>query len=253
MEPITLDPVLSQVLVPGGGALAHRTPFRLALVGLLTAPLASCVSTGDPISELADEINATLTMGTTVLAPGDQLQISFTQMPPEQWDQEIQVRPDGYASFKGLDDVLVAGLTVEQLDEKLEEYYGRTLQTPDLTVNVAQLAARYVTVWGEVNDGGAQELNSGRRTLVEAIGIAGGHSLSRAKLGHTVLVRWDAKEGRQRQWLIDASEEEWGSPTPILLQPYDLVFVSSKTIVKVDTWVSQYIRQLIPFPQIFLI
>lgn len=225
---------------------------KLLPTALLALLAASCSSmpAGKPIAKIAPEINATLTAASElVLAPGDVLDVRFTKLPD--WNHTTQVRPDGKATFLALDDVHVAGLTLPQLDEKLTAAYD-FLQQPELTVIVTELAARNVVVTGEVGNPGALRIESGRLTLVEAIGRAGGHNLSSANLSHTLLVRWLPEEQRQVSWSIDARPPNWGSAESILLQPYDVVYVPNTPITRVNIWVDQYVRRLIPLPLFYV-
>jgi len=199
---------------------------------------------------LADEINATRTLAAMMLVPGDQLTITFAHF--ADWNHQSQVLQDGTVTFLSLDVMQVAGMTLEGLDQRLTAEYAKVLQRPDLTVQVTEQAQRDVVVLGQVQAPGPQALGTGRLTLVEAIGRAGGPLEASAFLEHTMLLRWLPQENRTVFWKVDASLENWGSTKSILLQPYDLIYVPETPIIKVNTWVDQYIRQMIPAPQIFV-
>jgi protein involved in polysaccharide export with SLBB domain len=221
-----------------------RTPS--VLLALAAALAAGCASTGKPLPDVAGEINATLDRGSLALVPGDSVDVRFVHMPD--WNHEVRVRPDGRAAFLLLGDMDVIGLDFDTLRRRLEEAYGKDLQQPDLSVLAHDVAPRVVIVQGEVHRPGDVPITNGRLTLIEAIGKAGGPLKETAYLEDTILLRWLPKEKRQVAWKIDASVDFWGNPTPIYLQPFDVIFIPNKPIDRVDIFVDQYIRRLIPLP-----
>lgn len=216
---------------------------------LCLTPACSTLPPSPSIQDLADEINATRTADPMVLVPGDQLTVTFAHWP--NWLHQAQVLQDGTVTFLSLGNMQVAGLTLEDLDQRLTAEYGKNLQRPDLTVQVTLQAPREVFVLGQVQAPGPQAV-SGRLTLVEAIGRAGGPVEEKALLEHTIIVRWLPREDRRVAWKVDASVENWASVKSIQLQPFDLIYVPETPIVKANTWMDQYVRQMIPAPQIFV-
>lgn len=233
-------------------ARARRAGLSSACFAALLAPvvvLGSCAAPkGPPIPEVAPSINATLAARNAItLSPGDQIEVRFAYAPD--WNQTLQVYPDGFTSFLGVDKLAVAGLLPEQLDEQLTAAYKDFLENPALTVVISQLSLRTITVAGEVNTPGAVNIPpSNRLTLVEALALAGGHLKETAYLGSTILVRWDAEAQRQLAWTIDARPDQWVFAEPIYLQEHDIVYVPNTPIDDIDIWVDQYMRRLLPFP-----
>jgi polysaccharide export outer membrane protein len=216
--------------------------------------LAACSSTpkGTPLEEIAPEINASLSPEAVVLGPGGTLEIQFPRQ--TEWNHETKIRSDGMASFLSIDDMRVGGLTVAELDHKLTAAYAKVIPSPDLTVLVKELAEqanRNVVVIGEVTRPGLVPMKTPRLTLVDAIGQAGGPQRKTAELSRLMLVRWMPDVRQQKSWKINASQENWNSKVPIFLQPYDIVYVPSTAVTKVNQWIDQYIRQMIPFPYLF--
>ena len=220
--------------------------LRLLLVLTLALCATGCASAGKKLSSAAGELNATLYTGETVLAAGDTIQIFFPQN--ETWTTNVLVRPDGTASFPFLDDVSVAGKTLSRLDDELTKSYEETLQVPEIALNVTEWGTREVIVMGEVLEPGAIAMTGGQMSLLEAIGRAGGHNRITALLKQVVLVRWLPDRRERRAWQIDARPSGWDNSKPILLQPLDVIYIPNKPIDKVDIWVDQYIRQMIPLP-----
>ncbi|MFO0982790.1 MAG: polysaccharide biosynthesis/export family protein [Planctomycetota bacterium] len=207
--------------------------------------LDGCSNVGTPLPQLTPEINATLRPMPLLLAPGDTLSVRFPNK--SQWDHQTTVGADGRAMFHAIDSMEVAGLTIDELNKRLREAYLAKLTVPEVSVFVTTRAARNVIVMGEVSRPGAIPIE-GRMSLLDAIGRAGGPIKTTAYLEHTLLIRWFPEENRQVVWNIDACVENWGGPIPLLLQPYDVVFIPNKPIDRVDTFVDQYIRQMLPFP-----
>jgi polysaccharide export outer membrane protein len=201
------------------------------------------------MSEVTAEINASRVESGIVLGPGDVLSVRFPEL--SDWNHETTVRPDGKASFLLLDDLRVAGLTIDVLDRFLTEAYRPHRVALTLTVMVISQAPRTVTVLGEVRRPGAVALDlNGHLTLVESLARAGGYIKETALLKRLLLVRWEAQENRQLAWEIDARPDQWAAEVPILLQPFDVVFVPNTPVDDVGIFVDQYIRRMIPFPQV---
>jgi polysaccharide export outer membrane protein len=201
------------------------------------------------LPELVPLINSTGTVSGSVLLPGDQLEIQFTEN--EEWNHETRVRWDGKASFLHLTDLLVAGLTVEQLDEKLTRAYAETIRQYELTVFLREHGGRMVAVLGAVGSPGMFPIPGGRFTMLDALSVAGGVDEAKANFKDILFVRWLPQEERKQAWHIDARPEYWAETELILIQPNDLIYVPMKAIVHVNIWLDQYIRQLIPFPYLY--
>ncbi len=207
------------------------------------------------MSELADEINNTLSRGPYRVASGDVIEVSFAYQP--EWNQTVTVRPDGRASFLSTGEMEVAGRTIDSVTKELSARYAALSTsgvTPVPTLNVSLLAtqndaaglAHQVIVVGELKTPGPITLGGAPLSLVEAIGRAGGPIKETALLEETLLVRLLPDEGRRVHWKIDASVDQWGLSRPILLQAHDVVFVPNKPIDNVNIWIDQYIRKMMP-------
>lgn len=241
--------------------MAHTAPTRrrpLSLlrrlaVGAAMSLFGACSAVGYPIADLAESINATRSVGAVLLQAGDTLKVTF--LSKIEWNQEVRIRPDGNASFLGLDDVPIAGLTLAQADDRLTKLYAAVntdvpVERP-LTLDVVGAGAApghgAAYVVGEVTRPGNVELTGPTYTLIEAISAAGGHLKASANLRNVVLVRRLAT-GEMRSWRLDADIYQWGAVPPIYLQARDIVFVPNTAIDDVDILVDKYIRQMIPLP-----
>jgi polysaccharide export outer membrane protein len=106
-----------------------------------------------------------------VIGPGDVLAIVFWR--EKDLSGDVRVRPDGRISLPLLNDVQAAGLTPEQLREKLIESAGRYLEEPNATVVVKEINSRQVFITGQVGKPGPYPLGA-PTTVVQLISMAGG-------------------------------------------------------------------------------
>ena len=210
----------------------------------------SCASYGTPLPQIADEINATLYTGPTLVEPGDTLSLRFPGK--ADWNQVAVVRTDGFVSFPAIGEVLVAGNPVAEVQSRLTELYHDILVPPDLVLNLGDPAqpstpARGdIVVGGEVKTPGLVGMAGERLTLLDALSRAGGHVKGTALLGNTLMLRRSPRSGLYSSWRIDAREIFWDSSQPIYLQRHDMILVPNTPIDDANTWVDQYINKMIP-------
>lgn len=174
-----------------------------------------------------------------VLHRGDEISIKVFGRP--ELEDTVIVRPDGRISSMLVDDVMAAGLTTAQLDEALTQRYTTFFRDPEVTVVVRTFAAERVFVGGEVGTPGMLPL-SGEMTVLSAIVQAGG--FKRTARPDSVIVLHNAG-GRAVAEKLNLKVTGRGVADKVL-QPFDVVFVPMSRIAKVDTFVDQFIRQLIP-------
>jgi polysaccharide export outer membrane protein len=86
---------------------------------------------------------------------------------------EVVVRPDGKITLPLINDVVAAGLTPDQLREKVSKEAERFIEEPAATVVVKQINSRKVYITGEVGRGGPFPL-TGPTTVLQLIAMAGG-------------------------------------------------------------------------------
>lgn len=86
---------------------------------------------------------------------------------------EVTVRPDGKISLPLLNEIRTAGLTPQQLRERLIQTAVRFVEDPNPTVVVKQINSRKVFITGQIEKPGPYPLN-GRTTILQLIATAGG-------------------------------------------------------------------------------
>jgi polysaccharide export outer membrane protein len=106
-----------------------------------------------------------------VIGADDRLTITFWG--DKDLSADVVVRPDGRISLPLLNDVEAAGLTPEQLRQRVVEVALRYVEDPSPTVTVREIHSRQVYITGNVEKPGAYPLNT-RMTVVQVIATAGG-------------------------------------------------------------------------------
>ena len=106
-----------------------------------------------------------------VIGPDDQLSIFFWR--DKDLSADVVVRPDGKISLPLLNDVQAAGLTPDQLRQKVTEDAKRFIEDPTATVVVRQINSRKVFITGEVEKPGPYSLTA-PTTVLQLISMAGG-------------------------------------------------------------------------------
>jgi polysaccharide export outer membrane protein len=86
---------------------------------------------------------------------------------------DAQVRPDGRIALPLINEVQAAGLTPEQLREKITEESKKYMEDASITVVVRQINSRRAFITGEVNKPGPYPLTSAT-TVMQLISLAGG-------------------------------------------------------------------------------
>lgn len=106
-----------------------------------------------------------------VIGPEDSLAIVFWR--EKELSSDVLVRPDGMISLPLLNDLPAAGLTPEQLRQKVIQEANRFVEDANVTVVVKQINSRKVFITGHVNKPGPYPLIS-PTTVLQLIATAGG-------------------------------------------------------------------------------
>ena len=130
-----------------------------------------------------------------VLGVGDEVLIRIVDL-DDIPDRPMRIDPNGLLDLPLVGGVQASGMTLGELKRELGVRYGKYLQSPQITINLTDDKGHPVSVVGEVNSPGVQQLQGPRR-LVEVIAMAGG---IKSDAGSTVVVT------RQLRWgSIDAA------------------------------------------------
>ena len=202
---------------------------------------AAAVSAAQGPAPAAEPVTTMIRDGLYVLQTGDEISIRVFKFP--ELDETVKVRPDGKISVTLLSDIDAAGLTTKELGDVLFKRYAEFFKDPQVSVILRNFSNLKIYVGGEVGQPGPVPL-SGRLTVVGAVFHAGGLKTS-ARLDSVVLVRNDGQNQPTVRSINLKDVFHKGAPD-IALQPFDVVYVPESRIRKVDRFVDEYIRQLIP-------
>jgi polysaccharide export outer membrane protein len=106
-----------------------------------------------------------------VIGPEDVLSILFWR--EKDLSSDVMVRPDGMISLPLLNDIQAAGLTTDELREKVMTEANKFVEDPNATVVVKQINSRKVYITGQVSKPGAYPL-VGPMSVLQLIAMAGG-------------------------------------------------------------------------------
>jgi protein involved in polysaccharide export with SLBB domain len=177
------------------------------------------------------------------LSPGDVIQVRFFYN--SELDDTIEVRPDGMISMPFLGEMKIDGMTVTELRERLEDQYLPILKQPAITVQVRQYASQKVYVGGQVLRPGVVPLK-GEMTLLDAIMEAGGQRTTGSDT-EVVLIRKSPQGQAVRYDLfLKPKTQEEPAAGDVRLQPFDVILIPETRIARIDRWVDEHVRQLIP-------
>jgi polysaccharide export outer membrane protein len=163
----------------------------------------------------------------------DVLNVNFLFTP--EYDQNLQVQPDGYVIPRGVPQLKAEGMTIPEFTEALQQAYRKLLHEPVITVLPTNVVPAYFIVGGEVHNPGRYTFQ-GDTTMAQAITLGGGFTPA-AKHSEVILFRrinneW--VEGRRvdlKHMLNNGNLAE-----DIHLQPGDMIYVPKNKISKVQQW-----------------
>lgn len=105
------------------------------------------------------------------LSPSDAIALTFPLTP--EFDQIVNIEPDGFATLAGAGSVHLAGLTTHESVDAIRAAYAKVLHDPIITVELKDFVKPYFVVTGQVNRPGKYDLR-GDTSATQAIAIAGG-------------------------------------------------------------------------------
>lgn len=170
---------------------------------------------------------------------GDEIEVKFYYQ--SDLNQIQAIRPDGKISLQLIGEIQAAGLTAQDLAEKIVWKYHRILRRPEATVIINRIVPAKIFVGGRVSHPGVMEVDS-TLTALQAIFQAGGF-LDSAEMREILLIRRTSNYEQPMVYMLDLEK-----PTnDVLLHPYDIVYVPPSSISQVNSFIEQYIERLLPF------
>lgn len=102
---------------------------------------------------------------------GDVISLEYRLTP--EFNETVTVQPDGHVNLQIVGDLAVAGLTMEQVHDKIVSLASSQLNNPELAITLKQFEQPYVVVAGEVAKPGKIDLRD-NTTALQAVMLAGG-------------------------------------------------------------------------------
>jgi len=165
-------------------------------------------------------------------------------MSPE-FDRDITVQPDGKINLQVAGAMSVAGLSLAQVEQEINQAYARELSDPQATVVLKNSASWVVYVVGEVGHPGAAPLVP-EMTAMGAISAAGGFTDS-ASTNSVILIRRDScgsPHGEKLDLSKVVGQTDFEQDAGVM--PSDIIIVPKSGVAKVDLFVKQYVRDVLP-------
>ena len=175
-------------------------------------PMPSPRANGAPATDVANDYR---------LVVGDKLRVEVYK--DAQLSQSVQIRPDGKITLPLVGDLVAAGQTPLALGNSIATFLkeNQYIASPVVTVIVVETQPPTISVMGEVNSPGPQQLR-GQLSIIEALAAAGGFKdFANTK---NIIVQRATKSGVQRIKFNynDAIKQEG---KPFYLQAGDIVIV----------------------------
>jgi polysaccharide biosynthesis/export protein len=219
----------------------------LALVLVLTVAAAAKLDAQRTTADSGAGSGAALTTSDTAQTPvlrernaryqlrkGDSFDADFPLTP--EFNQTLTIQPDGFVTLKAVGSVLVEGLTVPEVTDKLKAAYAPVLHEPQIAVILKDFEKPYFIASGQVAKPGKYDLRSDL-TLTEAVAIAGGFN-DKAKHSQVVLFRprpdgmYQARQINVKKMLAARDLKE-----DILLEPGDLLYVPQSVFSRIRPYI----------------
>lgn len=147
----------------------------LAISTPLPVSAQSLPSLGDFSQDNPSFLGSDSTSETYILGAGDQVRVDVFRLPDYSGDYEVLV--DGTLGLPMVGQVLVAGLTIQQAQEKISQAYAASLRRPIVTLILINPRPLRVGIAGEVSSPGSYTLTrEGTQfpSIVSALEAAGG-------------------------------------------------------------------------------
>lgn len=167
------------------------------------------------------------------LCASDVIALEFPLTP--EFDQTVNIQPDGFASLAGAGDVHLEGLTTEEAVAAIKKAYAGILHDPVVTVELKDFNKPYFIVSGQVNKPGKYDLR-GYTSAAEAVAIAGGFNESakhsQVLLFHRVNNEWYEVKSLDLKRILKGRDVNEDTE----VRPGDMLFVPQNFMSKIKKY-----------------
>lgn len=182
---------------------------------------AAAVGLGEPSTKTPPTANHSQSRD-YVIGPEDILAVNVWKEP--EISRTVPVRPDGKISLPLVGDMIVAGLTAQQLQASITQQLRNYVSTPEVSVIVQEVKSEKVNVVGRVVKPGSYSLGK-PTTVLDAVVMAGGfRDFAKEKKIYVLRV---SKDGKPDRLPFNYKEVIKGKKLSqnVLLEPHDTVVV----------------------------
>ena len=209
------------VLAAAAGCAFAQSP-KVATVVPMGVPATQPAAAPAQAPQLADARGETL-------GPGDMIRVTVFRNPDLLTEARVSER--GAVIFPLVGEVPVAGLTPAQAGARIAEKLraGKFVVNPEVTVAIAQVNSRQVSVLGNVNKPGRYPLDSTTAKMTDLLALAGGISPT----GADTVTIISTQNGKTTQAEVDlpAMIRSADLGKNVELQPGDTIFVNRAPMV----------------------
>lgn len=168
------------------------------------------------------------------LCASDAITLTFPLTP--EFDQTVNIQPDGFASLAGAGDVHLEGLTTQESVLVVQAAYSKILHDPLVTIELKDFNKPYFIVGGQVSKPGKFDLR-GYTTATEAVAMAGGFN-ELAKHSQVLLFRrvnnnWLEVQSLDLKHILQGHDVR----EDVEIRPGDMLFVPQNLISKIKKFI----------------
>ena len=166
------------------------------------------------------------------IAPNDKLEIFVWQN--MDLTKDISVRPDGKLSYPLVGTIDAAGLTLDQLQNIIQEKLAVYIRLPQVVVSLIESAGNKVVVLGQVNYPGIFTFKGNAISLIEVIAMAGDFTTDGRRESVMVISDNFSENPKVRKIDLLTAIRKGVATTDIFIKPDDVVYVPRSTIADVS-------------------
>ena len=171
------------------------------------------------------------------IAPNDKLEIFVWQN--TDLTKEISVRPDGKLSYPLVGTIDVAGLTLDQLQNIIQEKLAVYIRFPQVVVSLIESAGNKVVVLGQVNYPGIFTFKGNAISLIEVIAMAGDFTPDSRRESVMVISDNFSEHPKVRRIDLLTAIRNGVADMNIFIKPDDVVYVPRSTIADFNKFLNE--------------
>jgi len=162
------------------------------------------------------------------IAPNDKLEIFVWQN--ADLTKNVSIRPDGKLSYPLVGTINAAGLTLDQLQNMIQEKLAVYIRFPQVIVSLLESAGNKVVVLGQVNYPGIFTFKGNAISLIEVIAMAGDFTADGRRESVMVISDNFSENPKVRKIDLLTAIRNGVAGTDIFIKPDDVVYVPRSTI-----------------------